>query len=114
MPSNRNKYSQELREQTAIYVLESGKSATSVAEEMGIDHNKVCKWVREHRRKSNMPSYAEEKEQKKLKPKNVSNEKYRIKEQEREIKKLKKQLSDEREKVEILKKSLHIFMEQND
>ena len=36
MPSNNSKHTQEIREQTTRYVLESGKSATSVAEEMGI------------------------------------------------------------------------------
>ena len=39
MPSNNSKYSQEMREQTAAYILETGKSATSMAEEMGIDTN---------------------------------------------------------------------------
>ena len=36
MPSNNVKYSEAMREQTAKYILETGKSATSVAEEMGI------------------------------------------------------------------------------
>ena len=36
MPSNNSKYTQEMRDKTARYVLETGKSATSVAEEMGI------------------------------------------------------------------------------
>ena len=61
MPSNNSKYTQETREQTAKYILDTGKSATSVAEEMGIDTNTVCKWVREYRKKNNLPSYAEEK-----------------------------------------------------
>ena len=61
MPSNNSKYTEELREQTAKFILETGKSATSVAEEMGIDTNTVCRWVRDYRRKHNMPSYAEEK-----------------------------------------------------
>ncbi len=43
MPSNNSKYSQETRERTAKYILESGKSATSVSEEMGIDTNTVCR-----------------------------------------------------------------------
>ena len=34
MPSNNSKYTDEIREQTARYILEKGKSATSVAEEM--------------------------------------------------------------------------------
>ena len=61
MPSNNSKYTEEMREQTAKFILETGKSATSVAEEMGIDTNTVCRWVRDYRRKHNMPSYAEEK-----------------------------------------------------
>jgi transposase InsO family protein len=36
MPSNNSKYTEEIRTQIAEYILESGKSATSVAEEMGI------------------------------------------------------------------------------
>ena len=61
MPSNNSKYTPEIREQTAKYILENGKSATSVAEELGIDTNTVCRWVRDYRRQYNMPSYTEEK-----------------------------------------------------
>ena len=46
MPSNNSKYTPEVRQRTVNYILGSGKSATSVAEEMGIDANTVCKWVR--------------------------------------------------------------------
>ena len=42
MPSNNSKYTQEIKEQTARYILENGKSATSMAEELGIDKNTVC------------------------------------------------------------------------
>lgn len=59
MPSNNTKYTEEMRERTARHILESGKSATSVAEEMGIDKNTVCRWVRDYRRKYRLPSYAE-------------------------------------------------------
>ena len=51
MSSNKSKYSDEMREQTAAFIIENGKSATSVAEEMGIDINTVCRWVRDYRRK---------------------------------------------------------------
>ena len=51
MPSNNSKYTQEIRDKTAKFILDTGKSATSVAEEMGIDTNTVCKWVRDYRRK---------------------------------------------------------------
>lgn len=37
MPSNNSKYTEEFREQTVRHILETGKSATSMAEEMGID-----------------------------------------------------------------------------
>ncbi len=111
MPSNNSKYTPEIREQTAKYILENGKSATSVAEEMGIDTNTVCKWVREYRRKNNLPSYAEEKGIKKKVPQTEGELLYRIKELERELKKKDKELQEEKEKIEILKKSLHIFMQ---
>ncbi len=118
MPSNNSKYSEEMRERTAAYVIESGKSATSVAEEMGIDTNTVCRWVRAYRRKHGMPTYAEEKGIQ-VKPAKDSMElKQRIKELERqlkekdkEIERHKKKIEEERTNVEILKKSLHIFMQ---
>ena len=111
MPSNNSKYTQEIREQTARYVLESGKSATSVAEEMGIGVETVCKWVRTYRRSHNMPSYAEEKGIQKKAAQTEGELLYKIKELERELRKKEKELSDEKEKVEIVKKSLHIFMQ---
>ena len=111
MPSNNSKYTQEIREQTARYILENGKSATSVAEEMGIDTNTVCRWVRDYRRSHNMPSYAEEKGITKRAPQTEGELMYRIKELERQLKKKEKELQDEKEKVDILKKSLRIFMQ---
>jgi transposase len=111
MPSNNSKYTAELREQTARMILESGKSATSMAEEMGIDTNTVCRWVRDYRRQHKLPSYAEEKG---MKPQHPISERELVqhnKELERELKKKEKLLADEKEKVEILKKSLHIFMQ---
>ena len=114
MPSNNSKYTQEIRERTARYVLENRKSATSVAEEMGIDTNTVCRWVRDYRRSHNMPSYAEEKGIVRKAPQTEGELMYRIKELEKELKKKDKELQDEKEKVEILKKSLHIFMQPRD
>ena len=112
MPSNNSKYTEDMREQTAKFVLETGRSATSVAEEMGIDTNTICRWVRDYRRKNKLPSYAEEKGivrrdiaigEKELMGK--------VKELEKQIKRKDKLLLEEQEKVEILKKSLHIFMQ---
>lgn len=45
MARRNEKYTPEMREQTAAaaYILESGKSATKTAKEMGIDVNTVCR-----------------------------------------------------------------------
>ncbi len=119
MPSNNSKYTQEIREQTAKFILETGKSATSVAEEMGIDTNTVCRWVRDYRRAHNMPSYAEEKGIRTNPPKDAMDLRMqnkeleaKIREKDKEIKRLNTLVQEEREKIEILKKSLHIFMQQ--
>jgi transposase len=111
MPSNNSKYSEQMREETARFIIESGKSATSMAEEMGIDKNTVCRWVRDYRRKTNLPTYAEEKGIVKKQELSKSEEKRKIKELEKKLKQREKQLQEEKEKVEILKKSLHIFMQ---
>ena len=118
MPSNNSKYTTEMREQTAAYIIENHKSATSMAEEMGIDINTVCRWVRDYRKKYKMPSYAEEKGQTKKPPQSAPELKYRVKELEKALKdknlelaQRERRLAEEKEKVEILKKSLHIFMQ---
>jgi transposase len=111
MPSNNSKYTEEMREQTAKLIIESGQSATSFAEEMGIDVNTVCRWVREYRRKYKLPTYAESKGIKPQHPVSDRELLQRNKELERELKKKEKLLAEEKEKVEILKKSLHIFMQ---
>jgi len=111
MPSNNSKYTPEMREQTVKYILESQKSASSVAEEMGIDKNTVCSWVREYRRRNKMPSYAETKGIKTKTPVSERELIQKNRELEQEIKKKNRALEEEREKVEILKKSLHIFMQ---
>ena len=115
MPSNNSKYTEEMRERTVQHILTSGKSATSVAKELGIDTNTVCRWVREHRRKNNLPSYQEEKGIiKRTEPKVPTDEKRKIRELEAKLKAREKSLADERENVEILKKCLHIFMQARD
>ena len=111
MPSNNTKYSEEMREETAKLIINSKRSATSFAEEMGIDVNTVCRWVREYRRNHNLPSYAESKG---IKPKTPISDKELLKknkELERDLKQHRKELMEEKEKVAILKKSLHIFMQ---
>ena len=61
MINNNSKYSEEMKEQTARMVIEGGKSSTKIAKELGLDKNKVCRWVRDYRKKHNLPSYAQEK-----------------------------------------------------
>ena len=111
MASNNSKYSEEMRERTARHVIENGKSATGMAEELGIDTNTVCRWVRDYRRKHGLPSYAEAKGLKRPEPKSNNELILKVKELEKEIKIKDKQLQEEKNKVEILKKSLHIFMQ---
>lgn len=111
MPSNNSKYTEEIRTQTAEFILETGKSATSVAEEMGIDTNTVCRWVRDYRRKNKMPTYAEEKGRISSTPVSAQEIKLKMRELEKENKRIAKALEEERIKVEVLKKSLHIFMQ---
>lgn len=104
MPSNNSKYSEEMREQTAKYIIESGKSATSVSEELGVDTNTVCRWVRDYRRKHKMPSYAESKG---IKQATQSVERDLM----RKVKERDKRINELEEEVDILKKSLRIFMQ---
>ncbi|MGI2336862.1 MAG: transposase [Dehalogenimonas sp.] len=111
MPSNNSKYTPEIREQTARMVIETGKSATGLAEEMGIDTNIVCRWVRDYRRSHKLPSYAEVKGIRPPYPVSDRDLVLKNKELESRLKKQVKLLADEKEKVEILKKSLHIFMQ---
>ena len=85
-------------------ILESGKSATSVAEEMGIDTNTVCKWVRDYRRSNQLPTYHEEKGHKAIVAKSEKELAAKLKEKEKRIR-------DLEEEVDILKKSLRIFMQ---
>lgn len=101
MPSNNCKYSDE---RTARHIIESGKSATSVLEEMGIDTNTVCRWVREYKRKNQLPSYAESKGIKQAASKADKETNKQLKAKDKRIKELE-------EEVEILKKTLRIFMQ---
>ena len=107
-----------MREQTADYIIENHKSATSMAEKMGIDTYTVCRLVRDYRRKYDLPSYSEEKGQTRKPPQSAPELRYRVKElkialkaKNLELAQRDRRLAEEKEKVEILKKSLHIFMQ---
>jgi Transposase. len=114
MPSNNTKYSEEMRREISKLIIETGKSATSMAEEMGIDVNTVCRWVRDYRRNNKLPSYAESKGIKARAPISDKEIMNKNKELEKKVKRYQKELVIEQEKVEILKKSLHIFMQQKE
>lgn len=110
MPSNRSKYSPEFREQTARHIIESGKSATSMAEELNIDVNTVCRWVRDFRKKHDMPTWSEE-QRRRPRQNGISDVELleKNKELEKLIKRQKKQIVELEEEKSILKKSLVIF-----
>ena len=61
MPSLNSKYTDAFRDQTIKYIIESNKSATGVGEELGVDKNTICRWMRDYRRKNNLPSFKEDK-----------------------------------------------------
>ena len=93
-----NKYSEEMKEETAIYILESGKSITLASKELGINVNTTCRWINKYKKKHGIISNENKPASKQLKVR------------DREITHHKKQLENEQEKVEILKKSMCIFM----
>ena len=101
MPSNNAKYTPQFREETARYIIENGRSATSVAEEIGVDKNTVCSWVRAYRKQNGLPSYSEEKGIQDLRPNDIREEGRRIRELEKENRRLRKELLDGQEKVAI-------------
>ena len=104
MPSLNSKYTAEFRERTVRYILENNKSATSVGEELGVDKNTVCRWVRDYRRKNKLPSYKEEMD---IRGKTAKDNKAQI----LKMKEDKRRIMELEEEVEILKKVLHIFMQ---
>lgn len=104
MPSLNSKYTEEFRERTVKYILEKNKSATSVGEELGVNKNTICQWVRDYRRKKKLPSFKEEQQ---IKGKTSRDAKGQV----RKMKENKRRILELEEEVEILKKALHIFMQ---
>jgi len=111
MPSNNSKYTPEFRDQTARHIIETGKSATSVAEDLSIDINTVCRWVREFRKKHDMPSWHDEQKRKRpiKKPKDEADLIWEKRTLEKRLKAQDRLIANLREEKEILKKSLAIF-----
>lgn len=76
--------------------LKMGNQPRVMAEELGIEINTVCRWVRAYRRKNSLPSYAEAKGIKRSEPKTSEELVYRVKELEKELKIKEKQLEEEK------------------
>jgi transposase len=104
MTSNNSKYNLEFRERTCKHILESGKSATSIGEELGVDKNTICAWVRQYRKQNKLPSYAESKG-----IKIVSTREAKVVNAQNKIDK--KRITELEDEIEILKKALRIFMQ---
>lgn len=92
MPSNNSKYTSQIRERTVRYIIENGKSATSVAEEMGIDTNTVCWWARDHRRTNQLSRYHEEKGIKQVTSKSEKVLSQKVREKDKAIRELKEEV----------------------
>ena len=107
----RKNYSQEMREQTVAYYLESGKSITSVAKELGIGINTLCRWVNDYKEAHGIESDSRKPASNQELYSKVKELEKQLKEKDKELARQKKKLEEEQMKVEILKKSLHIFME---
>ena len=112
MASSNSKYTPEYREEICQLIISSGRSSTSIAEEMGIDKNTVCSWVRDYRRRNRLPTYAEEKGIQRSVREEDAELKRKNKEKELEIQRLKKENARLKEERDILKKCMHIFMQQ--
>ena len=100
------KYDEEFRERTCRHIQGSGKSATRVAEELGIDKNTVCAWMRQYRKKNHLPSHEEVKVAKKQ-----AQVVQRTKVEAKRLRADQRRIVELEERVEILKKALHIFMQ---
>lgn len=104
MPSNNSKYSAQFKEQIVLQMLGRGESASSVAAEIGVNLNTVCRWAREHRKLQGLPTYHQQRKFNQA-----------IKKIEREFIRIdmmnKRHIVELEEEIEILKKFQHIFMQ---
>lgn len=105
------KHTDEEREQSVLYYLESGKGMATISKELGIGVNTLNRWVRSYKKKHGIPDNSRrpatnEELQQKIKELEREN-----KEKARQLALKEKELTNEQMKVDILKKSLHIFME---
>lgn len=104
MSSNNSKYSMQFKEQTVLQMLSRGESASSVAADIGVNLNTVCRWVREHRKLQGLPTYHQQRKFNQA-IKKVESEFIRIDMMN------KRHIVELEEEIEILKKFQCIFMQ---
>ena len=93
MAKKRKRYTKEFKQSLVSMICEEGKSATTIAEDVGIHVNTLYRWISEFKGngKDAFPGNGN------LKPEDA------------EIRKMKKELEDLREENAILKKAVRIF-----
>ena len=89
----RRKYDKEFKVEAVKLLLESGKPADEVAENLGINSGNLTRWKREYREDAE----------------NAFRGKGRLKEDDEKLRRLMKENADLKQEREILKKALAIF-----
>jgi len=99
-----------MKEQTAIYAIEFGKSLTAVSKELGINLNTLCLWVRDYKEaqgiidNSNTTASSEQMYEK------IKELERQLKEKDKTIAEKQKEIDDEKEcllKKDISKQTNH-------
>jgi transposase len=93
MSENRQRYSDEFKEQTVKYIQEQTKSVQQIAEELNIPACTLHQWLAKYRKFENEPLVDRE---------TIRQREQQLQEQEQEI-------LDLKEEIAILKKAMHIF-----
>ena len=89
----RRKYDKEFKVQAVKLLLESGKTANEVSDNLGINSGNLTRWKREYREDAE----------------NAFRGKGRLKEDDEKLRRLMKENADLKQEREILKKALAIF-----
>lgn len=96
----RRKYDPEFKRDAVAMVIRSGKTATDVAKELGINGNMLARWKQEHL--ARMDQSCGELPESGMKPSEV----------EAENRRLRRELAHIREQRDILKKAISIFSQE--
>lgn len=97
------KYSEDMKEQTVAYALESGKSLTKVSKELGINLNTLCRWVQAYKDEHGIIDNSGKTASADKMQARIKELEKKLKEKGKTIAKQKKEIDDEILKVEILK-----------